>query len=92
MRPRLLQPRSERRNDRRSRRRHATRVRAGRPTETPIEAEPELQRPIDPAVQRVREAGGPVDRACYSCQCGFLFEAKVSTTVSCPHCGAGQAW
>jgi hypothetical protein len=47
---------------------------------------------VDVAVQRVRDAGGPVDRACYACACGLLFEARVSTTVTCPHCGAGQAW
>lgn len=46
----------------------------------------------DPVVARVREAGGPVDRASYSCECGYVFCAPVSTTVSCPHCGAGQAW
>jgi hypothetical protein len=46
----------------------------------------------DAAVQRVREAGGPVDRASYSCHCGCLFQETVSTTVMCPHCGAGQAW
>jgi hypothetical protein len=46
----------------------------------------------DPAVLRVRAAGGPVDRACYTCQCGYLFVAEVSTTVECPNCGAGQAW
>jgi hypothetical protein len=49
-------------------------------------------RPIDTAVQRARDAGGPVDCASYACHCGLLFEAKVSTTVMCPHCGAGQAW
>lgn len=42
--------------------------------------------------QRVREAGGPIDNASYSCACGMVFAAAVSTTVSCPHCGAGQAW
>jgi uncharacterized protein (DUF983 family) len=47
---------------------------------------------VDVAVQRVREAGGPVDHACYACACGLLFQARVSTTVTCPHCGAGQAW
>jgi rubrerythrin len=47
---------------------------------------------MDAAVLRVREAGGPDDRACYTCECGYLFLAKVSTTVRCPHCGAGQAW
>ena len=46
----------------------------------------------DRAVQRVREAGGPVDHASYSCQCGCVFVAPVSTTVSCPHCDAGQVW
>jgi len=49
-------------------------------------------RTADPAVRRVREAGGPVDRASYTCQCGYLFSAAVSTTVSCPHCGTDQAW
>jgi hypothetical protein len=46
----------------------------------------------DPAVRRVREAGGPVDEACYTCQCGYLFNASVSATVVCPHCGCDQAW
>jgi|SRR6202035_779400 len=55
----------------------------------PLVADPVL---CDPAVARVREAGGPVDRACYTCQCGYIFVATVSTTVTCPHCGSGQAW
>lgn len=42
--------------------------------------------------RRLRDAGGPDDRACYSCECGYLFEAEVSTSVSCPHCGTAQAW
>jgi predicted Zn-ribbon and HTH transcriptional regulator len=46
----------------------------------------------DPAVERVREAGGPVDEASYNCHCGFVFRAPVSTTVLCPHCRAQQAW
>jgi hypothetical protein len=59
------------------------------------EAEPAIPTPSKPrdiAVERVRASGGPLDRACYACECGFLFAAPVSTTVSCPHCGAGQAW
>jgi hypothetical protein len=48
--------------------------------------------PFDLAVRRVRDAGGPVDRASYSCECGFVFVAAVSTTVKCPHCEAGQTW
>jgi hypothetical protein len=46
-----------------------------------------------PAPQaRERAAGGPEDRAAYRCACGFVFEAPVSTTVGCPHCGGTQAW
>lgn len=45
-----------------------------------------------PQERRARESGGPIDNAHYSCSCGLLFEAAVSTTVSCPHCGAQQAW
>lgn len=46
----------------------------------------------DAAVRRSREAGGPVDEACYPCSCGCFFIAPVSTSVTCPHCGATQAW
>ncbi|HTA14161.1 MAG TPA: hypothetical protein VK781_04820 [Solirubrobacteraceae bacterium] len=46
----------------------------------------------DIAAQRVREAGGPLDEACYPCSCGYFFIAPVSTSVSCPHCGTPQAW
>jgi hypothetical protein len=42
--------------------------------------------------RRLREAGGPDDRAMYSCGCGYVFKADVSTSVACPHCGATQAW
>jgi hypothetical protein len=42
--------------------------------------------------RRARAAGGPEDRAHYHCGCGYVFEASVSTTVACPHCGSGQAW
>ena len=48
--------------------------------------------PCDLAVQRARAAGGPMDRASYACDCGYLFLAAVSTTVACPHCQATQAW
>ena len=41
---------------------------------------------------RSREAGGPQDSACYSCDCGYVFSAAVSTSVCCPHCGHDQAW
>ena len=42
--------------------------------------------------RRMRESGGPDDRALYTCSCGYVFEADVSTSVTCPHCGTGQAW
>jgi hypothetical protein len=48
--------------------------------------------PTHPAERRMRDAGGPDDRATYSCGCGFLFEAAVSTSVPCPHCDTVQAW
>jgi hypothetical protein len=46
----------------------------------------------DATVARARLAGGPIDNASYTCACGFVFAASVSTTVRCPHCGADQAW
>ena len=51
---------------------------------------PGADRDLD--VQRVLTAGGPMDRACYTCACGYVFNAAVSTSVSCPHCGSAQAW
>jgi hypothetical protein len=32
------------------------------------------------------------DQALYNCGCGFVFEAPVTTSVDCPHCGGYQAW
>jgi hypothetical protein len=32
------------------------------------------------------------DQAMYSCECGFIFQAAVLTSVGCPHCGSSQAW
>ena len=45
------------------------------------------------AADRRRRQGGPSeDRALYSCGCGYAFDALVSTSVACPHCGDTQAW
>jgi hypothetical protein len=63
-----------------------------RPPATPLTAAAPVADQRDEAAQRVREAGGPVDQGFYSCSCGFVFEAPVSTTVDCPHCGDSQAW
>ncbi len=59
------------------------------------------QAPVDPRPaeedpfadeRRLRDAGGPDDQATYHCTCGYVFEADVTTSVACPHCGTGQAW
>jgi rubrerythrin len=42
--------------------------------------------------RRLRASGGPDDRAQYTCGCGYVWEADVSASVTCPHCGASQAW
>jgi hypothetical protein len=83
MRPSLLHPRGEP-HTRRRRHRRATGL------AEPIEEHAAIA--CDPDAERVREAGGPVDRASYACACGYLFRASVSTSVECPHCGADQAW
>ena len=42
---------------------------------------------------RERRHGGPSeDRALYTCECGYAFEALVTTSVGCPHCTRTQAW
>ena len=44
------------------------------------------------AETRTRNSGGPVDHAFYACSCGHAFSAGVTTSISCPRCGSGQAW
>jgi rubrerythrin len=46
----------------------------------------------EPPEERARRAGGPEDHALYTCSCGYAFEADVSASVRCPHCGDEQAW
>jgi hypothetical protein len=46
----------------------------------------------DSSPGRRRLHGPTQDTAVYNCRCGFVFEAAVSTSVGCPHCGGGQAW
>jgi hypothetical protein len=45
-----------------------------------------------PATRDARRGGGPEDRALYACMCGYAFQAAVTTSVDCPHCGTEQAW
>lgn len=44
------------------------------------------------AVRGSRRLDLPQDQATYACRCGYVFEAAVSTSVGCPHCGDSQAW
>ncbi|HEY3020212.1 MAG TPA: hypothetical protein VGJ32_08470 [Solirubrobacteraceae bacterium] len=79
MRARLQRIADRRRRSAERRRGHAP---AARPAASGSQPEP-----------RIREAfGGPKDLATYSCACGYQWEARVSTSVVCPHCGADQAW
>lgn len=54
---------------------------------------PTAPQPCDDGAPGRRALHGPVqDNAVYNCSCGYVFEAAVSTSVDCPHCGCGQAW
>ena len=53
---------------------------------------PPLPEPVGRHERRMRDEGGPDDRAVYTCSCGYLFEAPVSASVACPRCGGEQAW
>ena len=44
------------------------------------------------ARERNQRANVSQDAATYSCGCGFIFKAAVTTSVGCPHCGVDQAW
>lgn len=76
--------------------RRSRRSRHGKRTSAGSQANLHLAAPAaavqDASITRVRLAGGPIDNASYTCSCGFVFAASVSTTVHCPHCGADQAW
>ncbi|MFL5860812.1 MAG: hypothetical protein ACJ780_08550 [Solirubrobacteraceae bacterium] len=66
--------------------------RNGRPTGRGGAPEARVNPDQTPGAQRRREVGGMQDLAVYTCECGFVFHAPVSTTVGCPHCGGSQAW
>ncbi len=87
---------------RRARRpRRDRRLTARDPEALPTREAPERRDALDPqaaptrgAAERrdARRGGGPQDSALYTCGCGYVFNAPVSTSVSCPHCGTDQAW
>jgi hypothetical protein len=67
----------------------------GRPEESEPEAEPAAEPAPEPHLQaerRHRASVAPEDLAHYGCSCGYQFQAPVSTSVVCPHCGTSQAW
>ena len=87
-----MRVRPQRPTDRRARADRRPHV-IGRPAEdgetVPAASEPD---PDLVAERRHRASVTPEDQATYSCSCGFVFQAPVSTSVACPHCGTGQAW
>jgi hypothetical protein len=68
------------------------RRREERPGRVAAQQAPETTVTRSSAARRRREAGAPTDAAMYACQCGFVFQALVSTSVDCPNCGGAQAW
>lgn len=58
----------------------------------PSRPEPLAQPEAHPYQARARRAGGPQDKALYGCACGVSFQAPVTASVRCPHCGSEQAW
>jgi hypothetical protein len=47
---------------------------------------------VSPARERNKRANVSEDAALYTCGCGYVFTAAVTTSVGCPHCGSAQAW
>ncbi len=92
MKPKLLHPLGEGLHTSRRHRRGAHTTESIAPAVAVPAPTPRPEHVPDPDVQRVQEAGGPEDHASYSCACGYLFSADVSTSVVCPHCGTDQAW
>ena len=50
------------------------------------------RRELSPDRERYQRANVNEDAALYSCSCGYVFKAAVTTSVGCPHCGSAQAW
>ena len=51
-----------------------------------------LQTAATSARERNQRANLTQDAALYTCGCGYIFTAPVTTSVGCPHCGCAQAW
>jgi len=72
----------------------AERSRAVHTTASPGDERPLNGAPTAAGAERAQRRLEPAteDQAMYSCECGFVFQASVSTSVGCPHCGGSQAW
>jgi hypothetical protein len=72
----------------------AERSRAGRPNPSPVDERrlSDSPAPADGGGAQRRREPATEDQAMYSCECGFIFQAAVSTSVGCPYCGGSQAW
>jgi hypothetical protein len=68
---------------------HRRSPRRAEPRERPCPAD---RTPLEGHQLRERATPGPEDRALYSCRCGSTFQAPVTASVGCPHCGEPQAW
>lgn len=55
-------------------------------------AAPHAQNQSGTAPSERRHGGPSEDRALYTCECGYAFQALVTTSVGCPHCARTQAW
>ena len=66
----------------------------GRPAAVEDAPQPEVAVVADAHAdeRRHRESVACEDSAHYACSCGFQFQAPVTTSVACPHCGTSQAW
>jgi len=58
----------------------------------PADRAPRPAAPEPLETRAARRGGGPEDSALYTCMCGYAFNAPVTTSVGCPHCGTEQAW
>jgi hypothetical protein len=48
--------------------------------------------PLEIRVRDNRDFDRVQDTALYKCGCGMIFDAPVTASVGCPHCGEAQAW
>ena len=56
------------------------------------DASSRTKRAVNPKRERYKKANVNQDEALYHCACGYVFKAPVTTSVTCPNCGAPQAW